>query len=147
MEDREIGFDSEIQNDGEAFTLIPEGEYEFTVIGFERKRQEAKNDIPAHNVAVLKLEIKNADGKVGVLTERLQLRLKMEWKLSEFFRSIGQKKHGEKLSMNWGAVPGSSGLCKITTDKFKGRDGSDRESNRVKFLDPKTAQSDASRGW
>ena len=35
-----MSWDDEIQNDGEGFRVLPEGEYEFTVEGFARGRHE-----------------------------------------------------------------------------------------------------------
>ena len=65
--------------------------------------------------------------------------------LSAFFCSIGQKKHGEKLRMNWQAVVGAKGKCKVGVRTWKGDDGKERQSNEIKrFLDPEDISSSSS---
>ena len=38
INERAFGWDDEIKNDGPDFVLLPEGDYLFTVTGFERAR-------------------------------------------------------------------------------------------------------------
>ena len=39
--------------------------------------------------------------------------------------------------MNWNAVPGAHGRCKITVRSWKGKNGEDMQSNDIKkFYDP-----------
>lgn len=143
---RAFGWDDEIQND-ESFSVIPEGEYDFRVIKFERKRYEGGAKIPACNKAALFLELSTADGVIGKVNTDLIMHSSIEWKISAFFRSIGQKKHGEKLSMDWSKVPGAEGRCKISMRKFKKKDGTEAESNEVNFLDPAADVPVTDKGW
>ena len=42
--------------------------------------------------------------------------------------------------MNWGAVPGASGVCHVGIRKWTGNDGKERESNEItEFYDPENA--------
>ena len=42
--------------------------------------------------------------------------------------------------MNWGAVPGASGVCHVGVRKWTGNDGKERESNEItEFYDPENA--------
>ena len=60
----------------------------------------------------------------------------LEWKISEFFRAIGQKKHGEKLRPQWGAVVGSKGRGRFKPREYDKKDGSKSKVNDVeKFYD------------
>lgn len=111
MQDREFGWDDVIEQDSQ-FVEIPEGDYDFTVQSFERERFNGSEKMPTCNCAKLTLMI-DLNGRQVPLETRLFLHSKSEWKLSEFFASIGQKKKGEKLRMNWNTVPGSKGKCKI----------------------------------
>ena len=52
----------------------------------------------------------------------------MEWKLSSFFRSIGQKQRGQRLVMNWNRVVGSQGRAHFKPRSYKDRDGNDRHT-------------------
>jgi hypothetical protein len=143
---RAFGWDDEIQND-ESFSVIPEGEYDFRVIKYERKRYEGGAKIPACNKATLHLELSTADGIFGKVNTDLILHSSIEWKISAFFRSIGLKKHGEKLAMDWPKVPGAYGKCKISMKKYKKKDGTEAESNEVNFLDPAADVPATDKGW
>ena len=60
----------------------------------------------------------------------------MEWKLSQFFASIGMKQKGEKLRMNWSpAIIGKTGICKVIVHTYT-KNGSERQTNRIDTLYP-----------
>lgn len=137
--ERELGWEDEIEQESE-FILFPAGNYTFKVESFERQRFEGSEKMPACPVAVLKLTIiNNETGEQTKLEHRLLLHSKTEWKISEFFTSIGLKQKGEKLKMNWQAVPGSYGTCKLGTREYNGN-----TYNEVKkFLSPEDDKSAA----
>ena len=135
---REFGWDDEIQRD-EAFRVLPEGDYRFTVTRFERARHSGSEKIPACNKAVLTLSVSGPEASGEVQTS-LFLHSKFEWKLCQFFTAIGQHRPGEAMRMNWGAVPGSSGMCRVGVRKWTGNDGKEREGNEInEFYDPEAA--------
>jgi len=94
--DREFAWDDEIEKDSD-FVIIPEGDYTFTVSGFERGRHEGSEKLPPCPKAIVKLRVDMPDGTTQELTHNLFLHSKCEGLLSAFFVGIGQKKHGEKL--------------------------------------------------
>lgn len=116
--EREFGWDDTITKDSE-FILLPEGDYNFVVESFERGRHAGSEKMPACNKAILTLRIEVAEGTVHI-THNLFLHTKTEGLLSAFFSSIGQKKKGEPLRMNWNQVPGSSGKAKIGIRSYNG---------------------------
>lgn len=65
----------------------------------------------------------------------------LERKLCEFFTAIGQRKKGQRVSMNWNAVIGSRGRCKVTKRSFKSKNtGADLWTNDIeKFYAPADA--------
>lgn len=131
--ERELGWEEEIENDGNDFVLLDAGEYPFTVTKFERGRSKGSDKLPPCNMAVLTIRVNDQT----TVTENLILHSKMEWKLCQFFTSIGLRKHGEKMRMNWNKVLGAHGCCKIIVDDFTGKDGKTHYTNRIdKFLDP-----------
>ena len=135
---REFGWDDEIQRD-ESFQVLPEGDYRFTVTRFERARHSGSEKIPACPKAVLTLAVSGA-GASGEVQTNLFLHSKFEWKLCQFFVSIGQRKYGEAIRMNWSTVPGSSGVCHVAVRKWTGNDGKERESNEIsEFYAPDSA--------
>lgn len=134
--ERELDWGDEIVNDGTQFVQLTPGDYQFTVINFERKRHtpnpQNPGKLPACNKAVLTLEIETADG-IALITHNLFLHTSTEGMLSAFFGSIGQKKHGEPLRMNWNTVIGAKGVARI--DKRKGTGQyADREYDNVKSM-------------
>ena len=137
-----MDWNDEIEQDSSEFEVVPEGEYDFEVIKFERGRTDSDAKYPNCNQAIITLRVTNSDYS-GEITDRLILNKKLEWKLSQFFCSIGQKSKGEKVRMNWPAVPGAHGRCKITirsyakkTDKAGEQTG---RSNNIQYLESETA--------
>jgi hypothetical protein len=128
---RELDWDEEINAESSPFTLLPEGDYEFTCGKVERARFEGSEKMPPCKKAIVTFTIHGAEDSIEI-TENFLLNSKMEWKLSALFLAIGLKKHGEPLRMNWAAVPGAKGRCHVYVDKYKKRDGSDGESNKIK---------------
>lgn len=124
---REYSWDDEIQNE-DAFTLLDAGDYEFEIVKFERARHEGSEKIPPCNKAVVTFKVGGT-----ALTENFLLCSTLEWKLSQLFLSVGLKKHGEPLRMNWQALPGKRGVCKVIVHKYM-KDGSEREINRIDKL-------------
>lgn len=125
FEDREFGWDDEIERDGAEYILLPEGDYDFEVIDFERARHEGSDKLPPCNKAIvhIKIEGKDENGNQGVAIIRHQLFLhsKTEGLLCAFFTGIGQRKKGERLKMNWSLVPGSRGRAKVGIRTYDGK--------------------------
>ena len=84
--EKEYGWDDEISRDDE-FTVLPEGDYDFEVISFERSRSNGSDKLPPSNMAILNIRVTNGRESTTV-KEYLVLHSKMEWKLSQFFISI-----------------------------------------------------------
>lgn len=129
-----MGWDDVIENDGQEFVVLPEGDYTFTVSNFERGSFPGGAKIPACPKATVTL---NIDNDQGVATARVDLLLyrTVEWKIAAFFRSIGQKKHGEKVAMNWNKVVGARGKAHFKPRSYT-KDGEERKVNDVdRFLD------------
>ena len=133
--EREFGWDDTITKDSSDIILLPEGDYNFTVESFERARHTGSDKLPACNKAILTLRVDAPEGTVK-LTHNLFLHSKTEGLLSAFFSSIGQKKKGEPLKMNWAQVPGSTGKCKIGIHTYT-KDGEERKNNDIKRFYPK----------
>ncbi len=145
-ENKLLDWDSEIENDSQ-YTTLPEGDYPFIVSGFERSNYEGSEKVPPCLMAKLTLTVTAPNGETTNITERLYLARVMEWKLCEFFTSIGQRKHGEKLKPNWQQVKGSRGICSLTINKYRDKDGIERENNRVQKYLPKEDTVPAQASW
>lgn len=132
-----LGWDDEISQES-SFVLLPEGEYDFVVEKMERGQYQPSSQSKINEAspqAELTLKIQSPEGEATVI-ERLILHTVTEWKISEFFISIGQKQKGQPFRPNWGQVPGSRGRAKIEINKYT-KNGQERENNRVaSFLEP-----------
>lgn len=127
---REYGWEDEIVNESVERVLLPEGDYDFCVSKIERGRHPGSDKLPACNKAIVTITVFGAEDSIDI-TENLMLCNKMEWKLSQFFLSIGMKKHGEPLRMNWTGAVGKKGKCHIYVDNYKNKNGEDRQSNKI----------------
>lgn len=131
---RELGWDEEVSNDGAQYVLLEEGDYNFTVTNFERGRFPGSAKIGACNKATMTLAVDTAEGQATVKYDLL-LWSTLDWKISEFFRAIGQKKHGEALRPQWQNVVGSRGRAHFKPRTYT-KDGNTRQVNDVeKFYD------------
>lgn len=136
INERALGWEDEISKEGGDFILLPEGDYDFTVESFERGRFEGSEKMPPCNKALLKIRIDTADG-AAYINHSLLLHSKTEGLLSAFFESIGQKKKGEAVKMNWQIVPGSVGRCMVKIRSWNDKEGNTRQSNEIKKFYPK----------
>lgn len=92
MNERELGWEDEIEKDGSDFILLPEGDYDFTVAKFERARFQGSVKMPACNQAKLELTVHSPEHGDVTIFHNLFLHTKTEGLLSNFFAGIGQKK-------------------------------------------------------
>ena len=133
-DNRIMDWDDVLESDGAEFVVLPEGDYTFTITNFERGRFPGSAKIPACNKATISI---NIDNDIGVATARFDLILyrTLEWKIASFFRCIGQKKHGEKLVMNWNGIIGARGRAHIKPRTYQ-KGNEDRQVNDVeRFYD------------
>lgn len=135
---REFGWDDSIEKDSE-FTLLPDGDYDFEVTAIERGRHAGSDKLPPCNKATVSLRIEGPEGETTI-KHNLFLHSTVEGLLCAFFASIGQRKKGERITMNWNAVVGSTGRCKIGTRKWTGDKGDEFTSNDVKKFYEKEAK-------
>lgn len=126
-------WDDEINNEDGGFVLLPEGDYEFTVEKFERGTFDGSDKLPACKKAIVTFKIHGESDSVSII-ENFPLCSVLEWKLSSLFLSVGMKKHGEPLRMDWKGLVGRKGRCHVYVDNYKKKDGSDGQSNKIKKL-------------
>lgn len=145
-EEKVLGWDDEIQNDGEysgeESVILPEGNYDFEVIKTEKAWFDGSAKIPACNMAKVYLRIDGGELGKALCVENIYLLERLEWKAAAFLRAIGLKKHGEPVA--WRQLThcdGEKGRCKIYVDDYKGKDGEIKQSNKVKnFFDKEEQQ-------
>lgn len=129
--ERELNWDDEISKESE-FTLLPEGDYNFTVVGFNRGRHNGSAKLPACNKAELELKVDDGKGNTGTILHNLFLHTKTEGMISAFLIAIGQKKHGEPTRPNWNAMVGAQGRCKVGIHEWVNDKGETMKNNQIK---------------
>lgn len=131
-----LNWDDEIKEEGGGFTLLPEGDYLFVIKKFDKARYDGGAKIPACPKAIVTFSIYSNDGQCIELQESFLLHKKMEWKLSEFFASVGMKKKDEPVRMLWTPeLIGKQGVCKIIVHNYT-KDGENKQTNRIDKLYP-----------
>lgn len=139
----ELAWDDEIDQDGGSFELLEAGNYPFRVQNLERARYAGGSKLPPCNQIKLMLDVGNEE-VATTIQHNLFLHTQTAGFVGTFFRSIGQRKHGEKIKMDWSKVVGATGACKVGVRTWKGKDGEDRQNNEIKaFLDPETPKGEA----
>lgn len=129
--DRELDWDDAIEHDSPDFILLEEGEYDFVVDHYERDRHPGSEKLPPCKKAVIYLNIDTPQGTATV-RHNLFLHTRTEGMVCAFFTAIGQRQHGQRITMNWNAVPGARGRARIGIRDYNGK-----KYNEVKrFLEP-----------
>lgn len=121
-----LGWDGYVESDSD-FTILDEGDYDFRVEGYERTTSKAGKPMA-------KVQIRVSDPNTGastVVTDYLVLVSTTEWKISQFFRGVGLKKHGERCKIDFDAAISKTGRCHVIQDGFLGNDGKERFSNKI----------------
>jgi hypothetical protein len=133
---REFNWDDTIENDGPDFVVLPEGDYAFEVVEFERARHNGSDKLPPCNKAIVHIKLQGQGGTTTI-KHNLFLHSITEGMLCAFFAGIGQRKKGEKVTMNWNAVVGAKGKAKVAIRKWNNDKGEVISSNEIKkFYDP-----------
>lgn len=126
----ELDYEATIEDEGGEFTLLPDGDYEFIITKITRGRYNGSDKVPPCGEVNVEMRVGNSTDATTI-TERFFMLKKWEWKLSQFFLSIGLKKHDEPLKMRWN-IEGMKGKCKVYVDSFTKKDGSAGQSNKIK---------------
>ena len=133
MADVNFGWNDFIADDGneqEELIVLPEGDYDFKVVEFTRAKSKA-----GANMAKLMYRVETDKG-TALIHEYIVLTSKQEWKISAFFRCIGQKKRGERVAMDWSKVQGATGRAHVIVEPYTKADGSEGKSNKVsRYID------------
>ena len=132
-------WDDEIEQESE-FTLLDPGDYDFEIVSFERGQFDGSDKTPACKMATVNFEVTDGKGNSTTLSDRFYLASNMEWKLSMLFKSVGLKETGKRAKMDWNALPGKTGRCKVIQKKGTQSD------NMFNAIDKLYAKADIKKG-
>lgn len=102
--------------------LLQPGEYSFMVKNWTQKEYQPRTDsgkIPPCPMAEMQLEIESDQGTVQVF-DNLYLAKNMEWKLAQFFTSIGFATDDGQIQMRWDQIIGKTGRVNIQHREYNG---------------------------
>ena len=137
----ELDWDDVVSNDYTEYTLLPEGEYAFEVLGFTRARHPGSDKIPACNKAIIKIKL-HGENVSTEINHNLFLHSKTEGLICSFFTAIGIRKRGEPLKMDWNKVVGCKGRAVVEIRSYVGSDGREAQINQIKrFIEPSQTES------
>lgn len=133
-----LSWDSTIEQES-SFVLLEPGEYNFVVKNMSRATYTPGPNskiTDSSPMAELELDVTDSKGQSATVKENLILHTALEWKISQFFISIGQKVKGQPFVPNWGAIVGATGRAEFDQRKYTSN-GEEKQVNQVKnFLEP-----------
>ncbi len=139
----EISWDGVIENDSPEFVILPEGDYSFEVAKIERARHSGSEKLPACGKATVHIKVEGEEG-VAIIKHNLFLHSVTEGMLCAFFAAIGQRRKGQKATMDWSRVVGSKGMAKVGIKKWTNDEGREIVTNEIKkFYDPEAPTKEA----
>lgn len=138
-EDMSLDWDSSLTKEDveSANQLLPDGEYYFRVIKFEKARFNGSAKMQPSPMAKVTIEVSFPDEMQNVWTENLILNKICIWKAHQFFQACGLIGHGYEGVLPWGRILGASGRAKVSTRTYDGKDGEKKKANQVdRWLPP-----------
>lgn len=99
LENKVLSWDDEIVDLNDEYKLLPEGDYFFKVISFERAMYPGGAKLPACPKAIVTFAIYDGFKVATRVHQDFLLFESVAWKISQFFRAIEEKKSGERIQM------------------------------------------------
>lgn len=134
-----LDWDSDFEK-GSGWTLLPEGVYDFSVSGLEKKYYDGGAKITSCPMAELTLLVMTDTG-VESIKESLLLHSKLSWKVAQFWECLGfQAEEEGVVKPHWNEIEGLSGKLKLGVREWTGKDGTKKQFNEVsEWLAPENA--------
>lgn len=133
-EDRELGWDEQLEWQEGGFVQIPPGDYSFTIDHYERGRFPGNEKSIACNTLIVFFNIRT-EGDPQI-RETYFLRKNMAWKIQELFVGLGLMEKGADLNLRKiEELPGLSGRCEVSLDLDK--KDPEKKYNHIKKVHPK----------
>lgn len=135
-EERAFNWDDEYTEVEDSFQIVPPGDYDFTIVDFERAQFDGSDKMPPCKMAKITYEVKTPDGKTGRIRQNLFLHTKSLWMLTNFACAVGMMTRGDgTFHIKWNQLVGATGRMQVSIRSYKGKD-----YNEVKKFYDKTPQ-------
>jgi len=139
-------FDTWVDDAERESAPLPDGNYNFTVVDFEKSKvKEGKKNAGA-NMAVYDLSV-SSGGETTRLKYFIPLVTSMRWKAVQFFKGIGMipanTPDDANVQFPWNSAVGRTGVCHVVPSRWIGRYGNECVGNSVEsiVIDPSTPPS------
>jgi len=123
-----IDFDAPVTaQDSPNYEPLPRGEYRFAVmlkpiIPVRSNGAKVKGAWMADMMfAIFALDDVECEHQIGVGFDHLIRHSTTEWKVMQFFKSIGEREHDEVITPKWDEVPGAQGRAIFYPDTYNGK--------------------------
>lgn len=111
------------------------GEYNFTVLRYERNKHLGSDKIRPCPKAIVFLEVETPEGIFNTQTNLFLISSKRKY-LFNFFCCLGLLKRGESAQMPWSKITGAQGRAKFERTSFIGNDNQTHYAiNLVSYID------------
>lgn len=125
-EEKVFSWDDEFTEVEDSYQVVPAGDYDFTIIDFERARFEGSDKMPACPQAKITYEVTAPDGTKGRIRQNLFLHSKSQWQLTNFACAIGQMKRGDgHFRIAWNQLIGATGRMQVSIREYNGKNYND----------------------
>lgn len=119
--DGAMGWDEEVTAESKEYTVLPDGIYPFIIKdAIVKGKTSGKGKLPVCNMATVTITIE-FEGKEIKVKDNITLHRSIEWKISQFFESLGMKQKGVPFRPDWNGIVGKTGLAKMHAEE--GSDG------------------------
>ena len=131
----DLDWDSTIEADEQQYTLLDEGDYDFTVDHIDRTLVgEESEKYAGRKMATVYFNIHLAGYEDVSVRENFILHSNFAWKIGALLVSTGLKKKGEPISGSyWNKLPGTRGRCHIVQNSGTGKNRDKKYNNIQTF--------------
>jgi hypothetical protein len=113
------------------FEILPEGDYVLEIIKADHFIQQGGK---TNGSDVLEITFKSVEHGTE-FQDRLIAHPSCDWKIDLFVNCFSlAAKVGEEVDLDPENLIGRRGWCKVFIDTFKGRDGTDRQNNKIRVF-------------
>ena len=145
----ELDWDSTIdQDEQQAFTVLDEGDYDFTVDHVDKTYVGDNSEKYAGaKMATVYMNVRVPGQDDVQLRENFILHSNFAWKIGSLLVCVGLKKKGEAISGNyWSKLPGTRGRCHVVQNASK-RNPDQKFNNVQTFYEPNDKKDSGGNRW
>lgn len=142
IEERALSFEEDVEPS--SFVQLDEGVYKFEYCGYSQGNTQPRDGGQSFPTAIVSMKARNVlTGEEMDVTETFTMSTKWQWKLSQFWKSLGSQEYQApdgkmKVKQGWNSMIGKRGWFEVTRSvgKKAREDGTFPEYTNKTFLEP-----------